>query len=295
MNETTLTQIKVYPTIIIVIILFFFTGHGVQYLCAFFSISIHEALHICCGKFYNLKIQTIKIFPAGLNAEIDETSASFKQKIVMYLCGPLANIMLFVIAIILYKNLGSLFYAESINKILILLYQINAYLVVFNLLPIFPLDGGKILFEIISNRKGLQTAQKFINKVSLNFLVVLLLIGIIQTYLFFNFNILIISIYLVFLTKNTRWEVAFMNLKQLLFRRSRILKKGVYPARCLVVKDNVSLGEVLKNMDFDGFHMVYVLDDMLKITDMVTEQDIINGLIDYDNEITLREYIKKNM
>jgi len=294
-------SIKVNPISVIAAILFFATGYGIEYMCAFLSISIHEILHVCCGKFLKMEVYGIKVLPAGLTAEIDETNASINQKIIMYLCGPLSNVILIIITIAIQRILNNSNFLHNeindikINDIIVTFYQMNIYLAIFNLIPIMPLDGGKVLFEIIAKKKGLQTTYKYIKIISFSLLFIILVIGIILSYLFYNFNILVIGIYLAYLIKSMKWEVAFMNLKQLLFRRSRILRKGIYPVRTIVVMKNISLGEVLKNMDSDGFHIVYILDDTFKLINTFTEQDIIDGLIEYNNEITFEEFMKKKL
>ena len=60
-----------------------------------------------------------------------------------------------------------------------------------------------------------------------------------------------------------------MNVKNVVYRHSRLMRKGIYAARDIVVLKSVHLSEVLKHMDFDRFHIVYVLDDELKIADTI--------------------------
>lgn len=284
----------------IVILLACITGYGEEYFCAFLSVSIHEAFHVYCGKIFDLKVYRIIFLPTGLTAEIDETNANLKQKIILYISGPLSNIILFMLIFsflkIFYSDINDIHIRHiQISRFLTSFYQINIYLAIFNMIPVFPLDGGKILFEILARQKGLYITQKYVKIISFSFFCIIFYIGIIQSYLYYNFNILIISIYLAYLIKSTKWEAVFMNLKQLLFRRSRILKKGIYPARALVVLKSTSLGNTLKNMDFDGFHIVHVLDDDLKVISTFTEQDIIDGLIEYDNDITFEQFMKKKL
>jgi stage IV sporulation protein FB len=284
------------PVSAIAVIIFFITGYGIEYICAFFSISIHEILHIILGKFLNMKVHSIKILPVGLTAEIDEANASTAQKIIMYLFGPLSNAVLFLITVVILKYLKNLNYlSNKIIDIVVIFYKMNLYLAIFNLMPVLPLDGGKILFTVMAKYKGLHNATKYIKTMSTIILSIIISVGIIQLYLFLNFNTLIIGIYLVYLIITIKWEMMFMNIKQLLFRRSRILKKGMYPVRTIMAMKDMTLGDALKNMDFDGFHIVYIFDEAFKIINILTEQDIIDGLIEYNNDITIEEFIKKKL
>lgn len=82
-----------------------------------------------------------------------------------------------------------------------------------------------------------------------------------------------------------------MNIKNLIYKRSRFLRKGIYPGRELVVLNSAKLSEILKNMDFDRFHIIYVLDKELKFVKLFTEQDIIESLLKYNSDITFDELI----
>lgn len=288
-------SIKIHLSSIIVIILALITDLGAEYLCAFISISIHEAVHIYFGKLFGLKIYNIALLPAGLTAVIDEAGASLREKIIIYLSGPLANAIIFMLTFSCYHILNSVVNDNKIIYILTLFYKVNIYLTVFNMLPVLPLDGGRIFFEILAKQKGIYITLKYVKIIYFAFFCITFCVGIIQSYLYHNFNILIISIYLAYLIKSAKWEAVFMNLKQLLFRRSRILKKGVYPVRTIVALKDVSLGDILKYMDFDSFHIIHILDEDFKLTYTLTEQDIIDGLIKYDKDISFDEFIKNKL
>lgn len=82
-----------------------------------------------------------------------------------------------------------------------------------------------------------------------------------------------------------------MNIKNLVYKRSRFLKKGVYPGRELVVIKSMRLGDVVKNMDFDRIHIIYVLDENMRLVKVFTEQEIIDSMEKFNGEISFEELI----
>ncbi len=96
----------------------------------------------------------------------------------------------------------------------------------------------------------------------------------------------------MFMTKSEYMEAALMNVKQLIFRRSRLLKKGIYAARDLVVVESALLRDTLQYMDFDRFHIVYVLDEQLKIIRVLSEQEILDSLLKYDDSLSYKKLIE---
>lgn len=66
-----------------------------------------------------------------------------------------------------------------------------------------------------------------------------------------------------------------MNFETLVNRRQRILRKKIYPALEFVVLADCTLGEVIRRLDYDRFHIIYILNENLDIMGKITEQELI--------------------
>jgi stage IV sporulation protein FB len=275
-----LLSIFVIPAILI-------TGLAGEYLIVFISIVLHELGHIFAAFLMNFKVYSLNILPIGLCAQIDFGPGSFLKRIFVYTAGPLTNL---IIVILLMSS--SQINAQTYSDFLI---SINVYLAFFNLLPTLPLDGGRIVNEVIAGKVGFFKAGRYMGKLSLILSITLLVAGTIQiTGSNHNYSLLSIGIYILFLLRSEEGSEAIMNLKHIFYRRARLLKKGLYPARVIVAMEKTSLGEVIKNMDFDRFHLVHILDDNLKLIKVITEQDVIEAMVSYGTELTLRDFLSEN-
>jgi stage IV sporulation protein FB len=171
--------------------------------------------------------------------------------------------------------------------------SINVFLAVFNMLPVLPLDGGRIFRDILTSQIGLFKAYKYSRRVSKGLGLFIVFLGIIQVYdNIYNFSLIFLGSYIFYFLKYEESEVYFMNMKNLVYKRSRFLKKGVYPGRELVVIKTMRLGDIVKDMDFDRFHIIYVLDEDMKLAKVFTEQEIIDNMAKYDSEISFDELMK---
>lgn len=83
-----------------------------------------------------------------------------------------------------------------------------------------------------------------------------------------------------------------MGIREIIYRRSKLVRRGIYAARDLVVMRDTLLRESLKSMDFDRFHIVYVLDDDLHIIGTYTENEIMDALAEHDDDITFGQLIE---
>jgi len=120
----------------------------------FFSIVFHEFSHALVARRYGLKISGITLFLFGGVAQMTEEPKDPKTELLMAAAGPLAS---FVLAgafyVILQAALG-LGAPEPFTAVVSYLAVINAILGGFNLVPAFPLDGGRILRAALWLRSG---------------------------------------------------------------------------------------------------------------------------------------------
>ncbi len=263
-------------------------GFAGEYLIVFISIVLHELGHILAAVIMNFKVYSLNILPIGLCAQIDFVPGSFLKRIFVYTAGPLTNL---IIVILLMSSLQ--INTQSYSGFLI---SINVYLAFFNLLPTLPLDGGRIVNEIIAGKVGFFKAGRYMRKLSLVLSISLVIAGIVQiTGSKHNYSLLSIGIYIMFLLRSGEGSEAIMNLKHIFYRRARLLKKGLYPARVIVAMEKTCLGEVIKNMDFDRFHLVHILDADLKLIKVLTEQDVIEAMLSYGTEFTLKDLLAEKI
>lgn len=231
------------------------------------------------------KLQSIEILPIGIHATIKYHCLPLVKCSIINISGPIANLLLFIVCFILR--------AYFLNDMLFFIYT-NISLATFNLLPIYPLDGGRLLKDIFEAKLGLFKASKYIIRISLGFLILLLFLGGFQYFASgYNISLLVLVIYILFVLKNNKMEVALMNIKNLIYRRSRFKKKGIYPVRELAVLNTKSLGDIIKSMDFDRFHIVYVLSEDMDVIKAVTEQEILDYVIKYNTRICFKELFEK--
>lgn len=245
-----------------------------EYLLTLLFIFVHEAGHITAAVLSRATVHSIRLLPVGFNAGIDDGICSRGQRILIFASGPCVSFLLAVLAAIL-------MYFNITNSLVRLGIYANLYLGIFNLLPVLPLDGGKLAMELLAAKFGVFRTGKVLQLFSFLISVGIVLAGIA---VFIdnrrNVSLVIIGLYILMCAKTNREETAFMNIKSLLFRKSRVIRKGIYPAREIVVLKHVKLTEVIKACDYvDRFHIVNVLDDDLKVIKVMTEQELIEAII----------------
>ena len=190
-------RFKIDLKIILFLILFYFTKQIEIYAVIILFAVIHEIGHLLAGLALGMKPESIKLMPYGLsisfklipkdiNKKIGKGNLLEIKKIIVAMAGPLTNLM--IILIILHINI-------DLFSNLIVIYA-NLLIMIFNLIPIYPLDGGRILKGILHILDGKEISEKRINNISFITLIILTFISSIGIYYLKNVAIFFIIIFL---------------------------------------------------------------------------------------------------
>jgi len=252
----------------------YFFGFLAEYVIVMFSMFLHESAHIVLFLMNGYKVQYVKILPVGFGMYAGQEPDSVLKKVLFLLAGPFLNLALFMLLYFICQVPGNL-------QLLSFACHVNKYLFFFSMFPVIPLDGGRIAGLLLSEAVGMIKAYKILNFISLLFTAVLTGIAVLQFfYGMHNFTAGLVAVYILFYQKLNKTEASLMNIRNILSRRSKIREKGIYPLRCIVAIKSMFLSDVLKHLDFDRFHIIYVIDDSYKVCGIFTEQEIINFLVD---------------
>ncbi len=154
---------------------------------------IHELSHMIIGIVLGFKPERLELNPLGLslafkpnyedyNLKIKKANAFEVKKIIVALAGPIVNLAIAV---------GTAFFKNPSENVNLIFYS-NLLIALFNLLPIYPLDGGRVLKGILHIIFGKWKSKKIINEVS--YLVTVILTAISSIAVFYYKNIAIVAI-----------------------------------------------------------------------------------------------------
>ena len=217
-------------------VLFLLTNQIEIYALLMLFALLHEIGHLCAGVLLGFKPKSIGVNPFGFQIEFKTKVEDYNKKIkkgnelclkkmVIALAGPIVNLFIILICILINKEM--LIAKDTI------IYS-NILLIIFNLLPIYPLDGGRILKQIVHIFKGKKEAYKRINIISkITVILLTVLVSILILYIH-NIAFVLILAYLWYLTLKNEKEYKILN-KMYQLQNWKNLSKVLTSALLLII------------------------------------------------------------
>ena len=173
-------EFKIDIKIFLIALVFLLVNQIYMYILFMIFAIIHEYFHLLAGIILGYKVKSIRIMPLGLsiafnekeeeyNTKIKKSNFNNVKKIIILLMGPISNIVIAFFFMLL--NMAIPVY-------------INVLIAIFNLLPIYPLDGGQILNRLSRIIYGNFEAYKIsnsVNNIIMSILTALASIGLLYT------------------------------------------------------------------------------------------------------------------
>lgn len=163
-------KIHFHYTIVFTLLVFIFTGYYLEFLILMGTIIAHELAHVAASLLYRQRILRLNLTLVGGMLDIDLKTHSMFRKLAVYTAGILLNVLFLILS----EKIPDPYYRQ-------LVYQYNLLLIVFNLLPIYPLDGFHILEVFLSHMRDPFREQKILSFITYLFLVGLMIFVILFT------------------------------------------------------------------------------------------------------------------
>ncbi|GAB3802014.1 M50 family metallopeptidase [Virgibacillus kimchii] len=249
MIKNNLKKVHIHPILIVFILISFLTGTFFELSIILSIVLLHETGHFLMAVFFKWRIRRIMLWVFGGVMETDEHgNKPIREEALVILAGPFQHVVIYFV-ILLMSSMQLL-----PASVLELIFFYNTIILIFNLLPIWPLDGGKLLFLLISNYFPFKTAYHFIIFFSMCISIFLLLL---QLWLFpFTLSALLIMLFL-FMENRTEWKNRYYVFMRFLLKRYDG-ESTVSGVKSIVLPHSSSLMDAFSHFNRQKKHAIYV-------------------------------------
>ncbi|MRH42981.1 stage IV sporulation protein FB [Aquibacillus halophilus] len=234
----------------------------------FAIVIIHEFGHYTMAKIFQWRIRRISLWVFGGVMETDEHgSKPIREELLIALAGPIQHVLIYLVLI------GCSNFSLLPASVILLAFQYNTTILSFNMLPIWPLDGGKILFLMYSSIFPYKKAHEWMIISSIGCSVIAALVFL----LFYPFTLSTILLVTFILWENRlEWKQRyFVFLRFLLTRHTDNVKKT--KVRPIFVGADAPLMNVFSYFRRNYRHDIYIFDSKESEAATIDEQECLNA------------------
>ncbi|WP_258525647.1 M50 family metallopeptidase [Paenibacillus sp. YN15] len=260
-------EYRLHPLFLILMLFSVWTGYFAEMLTLFGVVTIHELGHVAAARAYGWRIRRVQLLPFGGVAEMEESAnVPAKEEMVVALCGPLQNVWMAVFAAAMLEW-GPGQTADYWAYFL----QANLMIGLFNLLPVLPLDGGKLVLGAFSYLFSYHRVLSAVLHTSL-LLSLCMVIAALARYAAggVHLNLLAIGLFLFFSNWYSIKHLPYQFFRFLISREASCsrMKQAGQPPHMLVVPYDQEPVQVLRRFKRERHHLLYIVDragDVLQI------------------------------
>ena len=270
--------LKVNPFFFLFLAGAYLYGRLPEALVLFAIVLWHESAHVLMAKWYKLEVIDIELLPFGGVARLGALlQLNPELEWVVAVVGPISNVVLVFLS---YALVPYLSVSQEWHDFFV---RANLGMAVFNLLPVLPLDGGRILRSLLVKRRGFKEATGAIARVGQLLSLALCAWGGVLIHLnreaapVFLFS----GAMLFWSARQERKNASYIFMRYLAYKQQELRLKRALVARFLVATVETSLGEVLDLFQPPHYHLICVCDLEGNNLGFVGELELIQAVFEH--------------
>ena len=253
----------------------------------FACVLVHEVAHSFVAKRNGLKISDITLYLFGGVSAMEEVPRNPAVELVMAIAGPLTSIVIGILFGVLWFGLSNVLWDSStLGPLVYLMFYLNLALGIFNILPAFPMDGGRVLRSLLAMRMPYIDATRVAVAIGKLFAYGMGILGLLMGLNGIWFIIIAFFIYIA-AGEEERATVTSMVLEGVKVRD--IMTRDV-----ATIDANASVADALKLM-FEKKHLGYPVVENGRVTGVVTLSDIAKVPESRRNTVAVRDIMTRNI
>jgi len=273
--------LTVHPLFLALGLFMFMIGRAWLWLIYVILALCHELAHSLVARKLGYKLGKIKLMPFGAVLEADDDEFFSKDEVLIALAGPLFNLLFGVIIIAAWWINPEVYYFT------IDLAVANLACGLFNLVPIFPLDGGRVLLALLSNKFERKSCIRVMKIVSVMFGIILFTAFFISAFFSINLTFGFMGLMLI--------DSAILGDKRASYHKILSLekkcKKSKYglSVKVLMLNESISVFKAYLKLSSGAYNIVIIVDDQLNEIGKLTEKQIYDAIVNERLSATLKE------
>lgn len=273
-------KFPIHPSFILLFLWFMVTGNYSAFFIFVGVVLMHEFGHYFVAKKLGYKLDSFFLAPYGVSLNYKEKTFENSDEIKIALAGPCINLLLALLGVGLWWC-----YPESYNFTDVFVTQ-SVMLACFNLLPAYPMDGGRVLLSFLCKYMIREKAIKLLKIFNLTFASIFFALFIYSCTIDYNPTFALAATFLIGGIIQTKFESKY-HVMALLKKKNKNFSRPLI----MYVSSEIELGQLLKHIQQNRYTVFYV-DFAGQRTRILDENNIMNLTLKYPLNMNLCDIFK---
>ncbi|GHV02250.1 metalloprotease [Clostridia bacterium] len=261
--EVVIVKLRINPLFIALGVVLFVLGQGFTFIAYFIAMVAHEMAHSAMAAHFGYLLDDVNLMPYGAALSGETDGMKPREEIAVALAGPLAGFALAIIFTALWWLAPSTYFFTETFVLA------NFMTSAFNLLPVFPLDGGRVALALLSRKTPRGKAMRIMKIGGYAAAGAFMALCAVSVFFAFNVTYAVIAFFMLTGTVTAARASSYMRIKALASRVGA-LKKGL-TVREVCISENATLFALNKLMQGSYFYKINVMNDRLQIVKIFDE------------------------
>lgn len=267
------TELKFHPMLALYGLYAAASGHGIYFLLSLISVALHECAHGICSAVLGNPPDCIELTPLGAVMRVeDEHRLSTIRHLIMLLAGPGTTFLLCIMSIYLVKVQ---WLSADLGRMLLMC---NLAILIVNLLPVLPLDGGRLLALILGICFSLRIVARIMRIIGYSLGLGLIALNVLSSWKYGNWNLSLsfIGCTLLYCAHSALTTSAMAELRSFLERKIRLERHSRLRIKWMSTLEQVHLRQLVRQLPTNHFAVYLCLEaGTMKTMGALTEADVI--------------------
>jgi Zn-dependent protease len=243
-------------------------------ILVFVCVLLHEFGHILMARRFGIRTPEVLLSPIGGIARLERMPEEPRQELLVAVAGPAVTLLIAVVLGFWLSLRGELVDVWAFDpghaRLLVDVYRINIILLVFNLLPAFPMDGGRVLRALLVSRRGMVDGTRVAARIGQGFAILFGLLG-----LFANPMLIIIAGF-IYLAAEAEAQAV----------EARVAGRGVTAAAMMItdfrtLRVYATIEEAVRHLLSGEQREFPIVDNDGRFEGLLTRENLIRGLSEH--------------
>lgn len=266
-------KIKVNFSLLILSVIWIYAGQGSVLFTMITVVALHEFFHVFVARLLGLTTEKIELYIFGGEAEIRNINDNYTFEAIIASSGPFLSLF----SGFLWERGNSIGILPQWHDFVVFSYSIA----LINLLPVYPLDGGRVLGCIFKSLFGEKRGKVLIKVSGITVASVFLIKCVFELFYFKKSDYIVMAVFMF-----TASITATKNPRSTVFREKYWKSEKV---KIIKAYENDKIIECLNNMSGNYFYCVIAVDEKENVLGFFTEKQLLDGVMN-NTETTFKEY-----